>query len=76
MDAPQHEFHELFQQLGLPASEAEICAFIADHRPLPGDVKITDAPFWTDAQRQLLKELLLQDADWAVVVDHLNVALH
>jgi hypothetical protein len=24
----------------------------------------------------LLRELLLQDADWAVVVDNLNVALH
>ncbi|WP_431102934.1 DUF2789 domain-containing protein [Roseateles noduli] len=76
MDPTSHEFHELFEQLGLPSSEPEIRTFIADHRPLPGDVKITDASFWTDAQRQLLKELLLQDADWAVVVDHPNVALH
>jgi len=76
MESNQHEFHELFEQLGLPSSEADIRAFISDHRPLPGDVKVTEAPFWTDAQASLLKELLLQDADWAVVVDHLNVALH
>lgn len=76
MDATNHEFHELFEQLGLPSSEAEIRQFIAAHRPLPGDVKITEAPFWSDSQARLLKELLLQDADWAVVVDHLNVALH
>jgi len=76
METTNHEFHELFEQLGLPSSEQEIRAFIESHRPLPGDVKITEAPFWTDAQKALLKELLLQDADWAVPVDQLNVALH
>jgi hypothetical protein len=76
MDSTNHEFHELFEQLGLPSSEEDIQAFIASHRPLPGDVKINEASFWTDAQSGLLKELLLQDADWAEVVDQLNVALH
>ncbi|MET0351059.1 MAG: DUF2789 domain-containing protein [Rhizobacter sp.] len=76
MNATNHEFYELFEQLGLPSSEADIRTFIDNHRPLPGDVKITEAPFWTDAQAGLLKELLLQDADWAVQVDQLNVALH
>ena len=76
METTNHEFHELFEQLGLPSSEPEIRAFIDRHRPLPGDVKITEAPFWTDAQKALLKELLLEDADWAVPVDQLNVALH
>lgn len=76
MQTANHEFHELFEQLGLPSSEEEIRAFIARHRPLPGDVKLTEAPFWTDAQAALLKELLLDDADWAVAVDQLNVALH
>lgn len=76
METTNHEFHELFEQLGLPSSEPEIRAFIERHRPLPGDVKITEAPFWTDAQKALLKELLLEDADWAVPVDQLNVALH
>ncbi|WP_377155107.1 DUF2789 domain-containing protein [Roseateles sp. UC29_93] len=76
MEATNHQFHELFDQLGLPSSEAEIREFIGQHRPLPGDVKITEAPFWSEQQSRLLKELLLQDADWAEVVDQLNVALH
>jgi len=76
METTNHEFYELFEQLGLPSSEKDIHAFIDDHRPLPGDVKVTEAPFWTDAQKALLKELLLDDADWAVAVDQLNVALH
>jgi len=76
METTSHEFFELFEQLGLPSSEQEIRQFIDQHRPLPGDVKITEAPFWKPEQAQLLRELLLQDADWAVVVDNLNVALH
>ena len=38
MESNQHEFHELFEQLGLPSSEADIRAFIAEHRPLPEPV--------------------------------------
>ncbi|OWQ47995.1 hypothetical protein CDL60_05235 [Roseateles noduli] len=76
MESPNHQFHDLFDQLGLPSSEADVREFISVHRPLPGDVKITEAPFWTEPQKRLLKELLLQDADWAEVVDQLNVALH
>lgn len=76
MDATHHPFHELFEQLGLPSSESEIRDFIRRHRPLAGDVSITEASFWTPAQSSLLQQLLLQDADWAEVVDQLNVALH
>lgn len=71
-----HSFASLFDQLGLPSEEAEIQSFIASHRPLPGDVKITEAPFWTESQARLLKDLLKEDADWAEVVDQLNLALH
>ena len=46
------------------------------HRPLPGDVKVQDAPFWTPAQAKALRDMLLEDADWAPVVDQLNLALH
>ncbi len=76
METINHEFFELFEQLGLPSSEPEIRSFINRHRPLPGGVKITEAPFWTPEQARLLEELLAQDADWAEVVDSLNVALH
>lgn len=76
MDASHHPFHELFEQLGLPSSEADIRAFILRHRPLAADVSITEAAFWTPAQAGLLQQLLIQDADWAEVVDQLNAALH
>lgn len=76
MEPSVHPFSELFDQLGLPSSETDIRRFIDEHRPLPNDVKITEAPFWTPTQARLLKDLLLEDADWAEVVDQLNLALH
>lgn len=76
MDASFHRFAELFAQLGLPSEEAEIRAFIEAHRPLPADVQLGDAPFWTPAQRALIKEQWRADADWAEVIDQLNLALH
>jgi hypothetical protein len=76
MEPVVHPFSALFEQLGLPASEADIRAFIEDHRPLPGDVRVQEAPFWTPAQAKALRDMLLDDADWAEVVDQLNLALH
>ncbi|UYC10938.1 DUF2789 domain-containing protein [Xanthomonas sp. CFBP 8445] len=69
-------FADLFAQLGLPNSEGEIRQFIAQHAPLPDDMRLEEAPFWTPAQAQLLREERLEDADWAVVVDQFNIALH
>lgn len=31
--------------------------------------------FWSDAQKAFLREEILDDADWAVVVDELNLML-
>ncbi|MBW4964577.1 DUF2789 family protein, partial [Sulfitobacter sp. CW3] len=31
--------------------------------------------FWTDSQKAFLREEILDDADWAEVVDELNVLL-
>ena len=75
MDTSLHTLCALFAQLGLPDSPANIRAFIASH-PLPADTAIEDAPFWTPAQARLLREALIVDADWAEVVDRLNLALH
>ncbi|WP_167087673.1 DUF2789 domain-containing protein [Xanthomonas sp. F4] len=69
-------FADLFAQLGLPNSESEIRQFIAQHAPLPDDMRLEEASFWTPAQAQLLREERLEDADWAIVVDQLNIALH
>lgn len=76
MESTVHPFSELFAQLGLPDDDAGIRQFIATHSPLPDGMRLEEAPFWTPAQAQLLREERLDDADWAMVVDRLNVALH
>ncbi len=70
-----HPFHELFEQLGLGNRPEEIAAFLRAHTPLPHDIALPDAPFWTPAQAAFLREALLADSDWAEVVDALNAAL-
>jgi len=76
MEPTVHPFSDLFAQLGLPDDNASIQQFIATHSPLPNDMRLEEAPFWSPAQAQLLREERLDDADWAMVVDRLNVALH
>jgi hypothetical protein len=75
MNTPVHHFLELFAQLGLPSDEQGVRRFIADHSPLAADIALADAPFWTKAQADFLRDELLEDADWAEVIDQLNVAL-
>jgi len=75
MSANYHHFCELFQQLGLPADAASIAAYIRSHSPLPPAIRLEDAAFWTPAQAALLRQHLQDDADWAEVVDQLNLAL-
>ncbi len=76
MELPNKDLGTLFEQLGLASDEASIDAFIAQHYPLPDDVKVSEAPFWNEAQRAFLKDELLEDAEWAPIVDELNVRLH
>jgi hypothetical protein len=68
-------FHDLFSQLGLPSDEPGISEFLSAHSPLPGDIKLSDAPFWTPAQATFLREALLHDSEWAELADQLNQAL-
>lgn len=75
MDRPFHRFSELFAQLGLPFDDASIGQFIASHAPLAADIRLADAPCWNEAQARLLRESISDDADWAEVVDQLDVAL-
>lgn len=72
MEAPLHDMHMLFTQIGLPADPLSIRDFIAKHSPLPAEVQLPDAPFWTAAQAGFLREGLLGDADWSNVIDKLN----
>lgn len=75
MEASLHTMSNLFQQLGLPAEPAAIEEFIARHAPLERGVALHEAPFWSPAQASFLKEEILDDADWAEVIDQLNVLL-
>ncbi len=75
MDNSTHTFSELFAQLGLPADQEGISQFLITHAPLAGEIKLPDADFWSHAQATFLREALLQDSDWAELVDQLSEAL-
>ena len=76
MDTSPHTMANLFAQLGLPDDDASIDRFVASHRPLGNGVALYRAAFWTPAQRAFLKEEIIEDADWAAVIDELNERLH
>lgn len=76
MENPIHTLSDLFKQLGLPDDHDAIERFIARHRPLGESVRLSEAPFWNDAQRRFLEQELNEDADWAERVDELNERLH
>ncbi len=75
MDSSTHRFSDLFAQLGLPTDNAGIEAFLRDHTPLAPDIELPNAPFWSTAQAAFLREEWREDADWAELVDQLNLAL-
>lgn len=76
MEASLHTLNNLFAQLGLANSDAEIDHFIKTHSHLAGYISLADAPYWTPAQATFLREEILKDADWAEVIDQLNARLH
>jgi hypothetical protein len=75
MELPIHRLESLFAQLGLANDRASIDSFITSHAPLPNHVELADASFWTPAQASFLREEMLEDADWAEVIDELNERL-
>lgn len=75
MELPVHHFAELFAQLGLANDTPSIQAFIAEHSPLQPHIRLEEAAFWNQAQAQLLAQERSEDADWAVLVDRLDLAL-
>lgn len=75
MEPSVHSLRNLFEQLGLPGGEADIARFVAAHRPLAAGIDLAEAPFWSAAQAQFLREEVEDDADWAEVVDQLNLML-
>lgn len=76
MDMHRHTIDELFAQLGLASDPAGMEDFVAAHRPLENGTALYRADFWTPAQRAFLKEEIIEDGDWASVIDELNARLH
>jgi hypothetical protein len=74
MDSTTHNLGTLFEQLGLPNSPEAIDDFIGKH-PLPPEIKLIDAPFWSEAQAAFLKEHFDADDEVVMVIDELNVRL-
>lgn len=75
MDTSKHTFSTLFDQLGLPSDTASIEQFIARHAPLPQEMALHDAPFWTNSQASFLEEGIEDDSDWAEIIDELDAQL-
>ncbi|XHS78038.1 DUF2789 family protein [Burkholderiaceae bacterium UC74_6] len=71
-----HKISELFAQLGLPNSPAEIGQFIDLHRPLSMTLNLSEAPFWNNSQVTFLREEWHADnGDWALLIDQLSASL-
>jgi hypothetical protein len=75
MEMHIHSISSLFEQLGLDASEQAISAFINKHSPLPRNIALYNADFWSPSQASFLKQMKDDDADWAEIVDQLDTML-
>lgn len=75
MDSGYHSMVNLFRQLGLPGNPDWIDEFIARHHTLSDDMRIEEAPFWSDSQARFIRDAMQQDSDWAEAVDQLDARL-
>jgi len=75
MELPIHSLTTLFDQLGLDSTDRAIQIFIDDHRPLPGSIELHETGFWNASQASFLKQAKDDDANWALIVDQLDVLL-
>lgn len=75
MEPQSHSLTSLFDQLGLEHDDASIDQFISRHKPVPGEIELHQAPFWSASQAAFLKQMIEEDADWAVVIDQFDAML-
>lgn len=76
MEQSVRDMSSLFAQLGMASDEVNIARFIETYGPLAGGMQLHEATFWTPAQASFLREAILDDAEWAEIVDALNAELH
>jgi hypothetical protein len=75
METGNHTIHTLFEQLGLDSSEDAIQRFLQTRFPLPKNLPLQQAAFWSLSQAQFLREAVNDDSVWSNVVDQLDVML-
>jgi hypothetical protein len=75
MDTSNHfTLEALFDQLGLSSEPEQVKAFMHPHS-LAEHQRIERAAFWSPSQAAFLCEAIADDADWAGLVDQLDVRL-
>lgn len=72
MIAETLKMNDLFMQLGLPNDDSAIEQFVEANKGLPANMKLEDAPFWDHAQSSFLETSILEDAEWAELIDQLS----
>ncbi|GAA0856886.1 DUF2789 domain-containing protein [Aliiglaciecola litoralis] len=75
MIAENLTMNDLFLQLGLDNDDESIDAFIESHKGIPSATRLEDASFWSDSQATFVRSALLEDAEWAELIDHLDSML-
>ncbi|WP_340677649.1 DUF2789 family protein [Paraglaciecola sp.] len=66
---------DLFAQLGLSSDQQSMSEFVQKNAGLPAEIKIENADIWTKQQGDFLRTALVEDAEWAELIDQLNVLL-
>lgn len=69
-----HTLSDLFAQLGLPSDDDAVEGFLERHH-LSGEEHLSEAPFWSDGQREFMEQAILDDSDWCEAVDELDTLL-
>ena len=75
METFNHSMRNLFDQLGLPSEASAIEKFIKSNQ-LAANVRLEDAPCWSESQLHFFQEERGQDAVWVEQIDELDALLH
>ncbi len=75
MQNVQITLETLFQTLGLASDEKDMDLFVDNHQ-LDASVKLENAPFWNDEQRQILANYKSINEEWVIIIDLLDELLH
>jgi hypothetical protein len=74
MDTSLHTLSTLFDQLGLDSSPDAIAKFVSSHN-IDADIPLHEADFWNSAQASFIQDAIEEDADWAEIIDQLDIML-